>query len=100
MIHKVVASAWFLVALSVLPSRAQSADQFTREAEIRGAVPYVTMLREFPTLTLDEYNAAVKELAKTELAATRFTRPAPPALPTYGVRPMTPSTTTANRISS
>ena len=56
----------FLVVSVSAPAFAQQA---AKEAEIRRSVPYASMLRENPRLTLLEYEAAVRKLA-AELVAT------------------------------
>ncbi len=56
-----------LMAVVVLPARAQQADV---EAEIRAAVPYATMLRDNPGLTLDQYNAAVLAVVARRIGTT------------------------------
>lgn len=59
--RKTVAASVVIFMLGVLPVFAQDA---AKEAEIRAAVPYSRMLSSMPNLTLDQYNAAVRELAK------------------------------------
>jgi len=55
------------------------AQQATKEAEIRRAVPYSKMRQEFPGITLQEYNDAVRKLAAQELATSP--RPTTPVRP-------------------
>ena len=59
----------FVIGLLVVaPAFAQQAQ---REAEIKRAVPYSTMLRQFPGMTWEDYNAAVRGLAKDQLENER-----------------------------
>jgi hypothetical protein len=51
----------FLVLSYVPPVWAQTA---ATEADIKRLVPYSSMLRDMPTLTLEDYNAAVRALAR------------------------------------
>jgi hypothetical protein len=83
--------AAFVIAVAS-PVFAQSVYQ--KEAEIRAAVPYASMLRERPGLTLQDYNQAVRRLAEAEAGVTRQTVPAPPAYsaPTYRPPVYTPPT--------
>ena len=50
-----------LIAVVVLPAYGQQ--RVDVEAEIKVAVPYTQMLIEFPAMTLEEYNAAVRAVA-------------------------------------
>jgi hypothetical protein len=81
-----------------------SAQTFRTEQEIRRLVPYRAMRREVPTLTVAEYNQAVRELA-TQLEANRAgavqplrspqrvrpTAPVVPVAPRVPIRPVAPS---------
>src|SRR5258705_10674872 len=58
-----------LVALFTIPAYAQ---QSVQEAEIRRDVPYEAMRREMPGLTLDQYNMAIREVAKREMVAAEL----------------------------
>ena len=58
---KRVFGAVLLVAVLASPCFAQ---QSTVEADIKRAVPYSRMLREFPSMTFEEYNDAVRTLAR------------------------------------
>jgi hypothetical protein len=71
---KVLVGAVLLLVTLVNPVFAQ---QSATEAEIRRAVPYSRMLREFPDLTITEYNDVVRELAAQEARK----RPAPLSQP-------------------
>lgn len=76
---------WLLIlGLSGSPVVAQHA---SKEAEIRQAVPYWQLRREIPTLTLQDYNEAVRDLAQ-ELSVPQATPP--PRIyrpPTYSYTP-------------
>lgn len=66
--------------------------QAAREAEIRRLVPYSSMLLEDPTITLNDYNRAVRELARREssTAPRTYTPPSvyvPPAPRSYVAPP-------------
>src|SRR5258705_828944 len=74
--------AFAVAFVTLVAASATAQSQSAREAAIKAAVPYASMLREFPTMTLDEYNAAVRHLATEEAART----------------PTLPSTTTSSRI--
>ena len=59
-----IRGALLLVALLfAVPATAQQA---LLEAEILRTVPYSTMLRKDPTITYDDYRAAVRELARQQ----------------------------------
>lgn len=58
-----------LILAAVLFTPAVYAQQATREAQIRASVPYSKMLELSPGLTFQQYNEAVRELAKSQLAA-------------------------------
>ena len=74
--------AVLLVAvLSVLPLTSFAQSQAETEAAIRRLVPYATMKRDLPTLTLGQYEAAIRALAQEQARMQ-------PALP---ARPPTPS---------
>jgi len=70
MIYRCVATAIAIVLVTALPARAQN---YAIEAEIKQAVPYSAMLRENPRLTLDEYNAAVREVARRQAGPSSST---------------------------
>ena len=63
---RTVTASVVLVALFTIPAHAQ---QSAQEAEIRRDVPYEAMRREMPGLTLDQYNMAIREVAKREMVA-------------------------------
>lgn len=58
-------------------AQAQSLAQ--KEAEIRAAVPYVSMLRDIPTLTWEEYEGAIRSVAQDLVR-----QPSPAAIPSSG----------------
>jgi len=67
-----------LMVLVALPARAQQAT----EAEIRASVPYATMVREIPGLTLQDYNNAVRSLARERMGSVTPSVTTPgPAVP-------------------
>jgi len=57
-----------LIGLCVAPAYAQQA---TEEAALRAAVPYATMLQEFPDLTLQQYQALVRTVAAERVREAR-----------------------------
>ncbi len=64
---------WLVLAvLFAIPVYAQQAAE---EAKIRAAVPYSTMLRENPGLTLQEYQEAVRAVARERSIPTRSVAP-------------------------
>jgi len=67
------------------------AQQGATEAEIRRAVPYSTMLRTMPTLTIEQYNQAVRELARTPRPPAPTPRPV--YLGTLSANPYLPDST-------
>jgi hypothetical protein len=79
--------------LSCFAVPAQAQTQLQKEAEIRQAVPYSRMLREFPEMTWLEYSNAVRELAKQQLRQEQtgllrtqpraYTPPPVPSTPRY-----------------
>jgi hypothetical protein len=72
--RKVVIGVLLFVGCISAPSFAQNA---AKEAEIQRAVPYSVMVRKDPTITYDQYLAAVRALAAEE-SQGRSTRPAAP----------------------
>jgi len=72
---KVVAGFVLLAFFVALPASAQSWAQVTKAAEIKRAVPYTTMVREIPGLTIERYDMAVRMVAKKELGPTYRHRP-------------------------
>lgn len=62
-----------LVATSAAPARAQVAttQQLAKEAQIKDLMPYVTLRAEIPTLTIGDYNAAVRRVASQSPAPAR-----------------------------
>jgi hypothetical protein len=83
--------AFALLALCAAPAFARQ--QATIEAEIKRVMPYTRMLREDPTLTINDYNAVVRAVAKrrveqqanepeTGLAPSEH-RPLVPEMPLY-----------------
>jgi hypothetical protein len=72
---KAVAGFLLLAVLIALPASAQSWAQVTKAAEIKRAVPYTTMVREVPGLTIERYDMAVRMVAKKELAPGLRHRP-------------------------
>jgi hypothetical protein len=54
------------VTLAVLISTPVFAQQEATEAAVKRFVPYTSLLGKIPDLTLDEYNAAVRELVRQE----------------------------------
>ena len=59
--RRVVAYCCVLIAVVALPAYGQQ--RVDAEARLRAAVPYTQMLPAFPDMTLQEYNAAVREVA-------------------------------------
>jgi hypothetical protein len=72
---KAVAGFLLLAVLVALPASAQSWAQVTKVSEIKRAVPYSTMIREVPGLSLERYDMAVRMVAKKELGPTFRHRP-------------------------
>lgn len=69
-----------LAGLFAIPAYAQQ--QASEEAAIRAAVPYATMLRESPWLTLQDYDAAVRAITRERAGAVTQSVPqwmAPPS---------------------
>src|SRR5258708_18476581 len=67
-----------MLVVATARSWGQSARQLAREAEIKMAAPYATMLAQDPTLTIEQYNAAVRALAqRNRVPSTYLTPPAP-----------------------
>ena len=66
-----------LIVLFAIPAYAQQAAE---EAALRAAVPYATMLRDSPGLTLQQYEAVIRAVAKKRvgLATPSFVRPTGP----------------------
>ncbi len=62
-----VAMSGLLFTILSAPAFAQHA---TTEADIKRQVPYAAMLRSMPTLTLWEYNQAVRDMARTRSGAS------------------------------
>ena len=82
---RTVLLAAVLVFASALPAGAQvSAQQLAKEAEIKARSPYATMRADIPALTLRDYNALVRQLAREELAKAQA--PATPS-PTHTLTP-------------
>lgn len=65
-------------ALMLLVGSASAQTQSQKEAEIKRLVPYSDMLRIDPSMTLGDYNRAVRDLAREQ---TRTTRPRSYTLP-------------------
>lgn len=98
---KIFACALVVVTISAGPAFGQLA---AKEMEIRRAVPYTTLLRDNPSMTLTEYNAAVRAVAQNELGtAARMGATQAPApagrYPVY-VPPTAPRSSTASRIAT
>jgi hypothetical protein len=64
------AAAGFLLFLlvAVPPAGAQTWAQVAKVSEIKRAVPYTTMVREVPGLTIERYDMAVRMVAKKEMS--------------------------------
>ncbi len=82
-------SVWLVC---VGPCSAQSIAQLAREAQIRAAVPYAAMLAQDPGLTIQQYNAAVRELAE------RNGVPLPSMIPPMSISPPSATSSTINAI--
>ncbi len=54
------------LVLTALISSPVFAQQESTEAVVKRCVPYASLLGKIPDLTLDEYNAAVRELVRQE----------------------------------
>jgi hypothetical protein len=79
-----------LAALFTIPAYAQ---QSVQEAEIRRDVPFETMLREMPGLTRDQYNMAIREVAKREIvAAELLVVPTPATVSSFPLPQLAPAT--------
>jgi hypothetical protein len=68
------------LVMVVSAASAQAQSLAAKEAEIRAAVPYASMLREIPTLTWQQYEAAVRDVARAQSGPTA----AIPAVPSLG----------------
>src|SRR5262245_18703975 len=81
-----------LVVVGALFATPGFAQQSRKEAEIKRLVPYSRMLREDPTLTVDQYNTAVRMLAAEQLKQERGlpTFSSPHDTPSYEVPTYTP----------
>ena len=73
--RKAVAGFLLLAVLFALPASAQTWAQVSKAAEIKRAVPYTTMVREVPGLTIERYDMAVRMVAKKELTPAYRKRP-------------------------
>jgi hypothetical protein len=73
--RKAVAGFLLLAVLFARPASAQTWAQVTKVAEIKRAVPYTTMVREVPGLTIERYDMAVRMVAKKELTPALRHRP-------------------------
>ena len=85
--RRVVAYCCILIAVVALPAYGQQ--RVDTEAALKAAVPYTRMLLEFPDMTLEEYNAAVREV--TGERGERVGMPAQPFMTIPQVSPRTAS---------
>ena len=74
-ITRAVAGFLLLLSLAARPAGAQTWAQVTKTNEIKRAVPYSTMLREVPGLTIERYDMAVRMVAKKEMTPALRHRP-------------------------
>ena len=74
-IKRAVAGFLLLLLVAVRPAGAQTWAQVSKAAEIKRAVPYTTMLREIPGLTIERYDMAVRMVAKKEMSPAFRHRP-------------------------
>jgi len=86
--HRVLRLLAVVLALAATPSYAQNLKE---EAAIRAAVPYATVAREIPGLTIADYEAAVRALAQqratTRTLETPFLTPRPMSKPQHSAPP-------------
>ena len=91
----VLVTTMLLVGCALNAGAQVSVQQLAIEAQIKANSPYAAMRAETPSLTLQDYNAAVRARAKQELAKAPL--PAAPATP-RSVVPVSPLSARSTRI--